>query len=167
MKEILKAIKNYKSLKVVISIILGLFILGITFQLGLFVGYHKASFARDWGEHYGRNFGMERPESFGGMMGGKLPMPHGASGKVLSVSLPTFIIEDRDGTEKTILITDKTIIKKGRDNASSTIIKAEDLLMIIGDPNTQGQIEAKLIRDMGIYGSSTPMGMMGNMMFRR
>lgn len=148
MKEKIKVLYAHKGLRLGLYIVGILFILGTVFQLGVLTGYHKASFARDWGDHYGRNFGMERPESFRGMMPGNLPMPHGAFGKVLSVTLPTLVVEDKDGTEKKITISNDTLIKSGPKNASSSVLKLNDIIMVIGDPNTQGQIEAKLIRIM-------------------
>ncbi len=148
MKEKIKVLYAHKGLRLGMYIIGGLFILGATFQLGVFTGYHKASFARDWGDHYGKNFGMEKPESFKGMMRGDLPMSHGAAGKVLTVTLPTFVIEDKDGTEKTVTVSTTTIIKSGMQYASSTLLTPNTFVVIIGEPNKNGQIEAKLIRVM-------------------
>lgn len=154
--EKIKGLYAQKPLRLGIYIIGTLFVLCATLQLGIFIGYHKASFARDWGDHYKKNFGLERPESFGGMMGGRLPTSYGASGKVLTLSLPSFIIEDNDGTEKTILITNKTLIKVGMQNASSSAIIGDSFVVVLGSPNTSGQIEAKLIRVMPIgFNSST------------
>ena len=176
--EKIKGIYAKKSLRFALYIIGTLFILSITLQFGIFIGYHKASFARDWGDHYKNNFGMERPESFRGMMGNTLPNAYGASGKVLSITLPTFVVEDTNGTEKTILITDTTIIKSRMQNSSSSVITSGSIVVVLGDPNSSGQIEAKLIRimpDSTTFTTSTStQGMMyggqqnrGNMMFKR
>lgn len=148
MKEKIKGIYANKGLRLGLYIIGGLFVLGTTFQLGVFTGYHKASFARDWGDNYRKNFGMERPESFKGMMRGGLPVGHGAAGKILAVTLPTFVIQDKDGMEKTITVSSATIIKSGMNNTSSTSITPNTFVVVIGEPNKDGQIEAKLIRIM-------------------
>ncbi len=160
----MKVLYAHKGLRLGLYIIGGLFVLGVTFQLGVFTGYHKASFARDWGDHYGKNFGMERPESFKGMMRGGLPMGHGAVGKVLTVTLPTFVIEDNDGTEKTIVVSNTTIVKSSTQNSTSTSITPNTSVVVIGQPNKSGQIEAKLIRIMPAgFGTSTSMQrMMGS-----
>ncbi len=164
MKEKIKVLYAHKGLRLWIYIIGGLFVLCVTFQLGVLTGYHKASYARDWGDHYGNNFGMERPESFRGMMRGGLPIGHGATGKVLTVTLPTFIIEDRDGTEKTIIVSSTTIIKSAMQITSSTSITPNALVVVIGQPNKDGQIEAKLIRLMPTsFGTSTNSMMRGMM----
>lgn len=174
--EKIKGLYAQKPLRLGLYVIATLFVLSVTLQLGIFIGYHKASFARDWGDHYKKNFGMERPESFRGMMGNTLPIAHGATGKVLSVSLPNFIVEDTNGTEKTIIITNETIIRSGTQNASSSIITPNSIVMVLGNPNTSGQIEAKLIRLMPLgFSTSTSVENQnygnqpgrGGMMFRR
>lgn len=178
LQENIKSLYAQKPIRLGLYILGTLFVLSATFQLGLFVGYHKASFARDWGDHYERNFGMRRPESIRGMMGNTLPGAYGASGKVLSVTLPTFVVEDINGTEKTIHISDTTLIRLAMQNASSSAITVDNIVIVLGEPNDAGQIEAKLIRVMPagfttgtstrgmMYGSTTPSGR-GWMMFRR
>lgn len=165
MKEKIKVLYANKSLRLGLYFVGALFVIGVIFQVGIFVGYHKANFAGNWGKNYERNFGIDRQDSFRGMMRGGLPTSHGSFGKVLSVGLPNFVIADRDGVEKNILITDKTIIRSGLENSSSTSIKADNSVIVLGDPNNQGQIEAKLIRILP-EGFATSTNMY-NMMFRR
>ena len=169
MKEKIKGLYAHKGMRISLYVIGGLFVLSAILQLGIFIGYHKATFARDWSDSYGRNFGMERPDSFRGMMRGGLPMPHGSVGKILTVTLPTFVIEDKDGTEKTIIVSDTTILREGPNTASSSTLHADDFVVILGEPNTEGQIEAKLIRIMPSNFSTTTQMMGGapSMMYRR
>ena len=148
MKEKIKNLYANKPLRLGIYIIGTLFVLSLAFESGTFVGYHKAGFSRDWGDRYERNFGMMRPDSIKGMMGGRFPTAHGATGKVLTVSLPTFTIEDNDGTEKVIVTSSSTIIKSGRDNVLPTAISTDNLVVVLGEPNADGEIDAKLIRVM-------------------
>lgn len=172
MKEKIKVLYANKGLRLSLYIIGGLFVLGITFQAGVFVGYHKANFARNWGDHYSKNFGMDRPDSFKGMMRGGLPMAHGSTGKVISVNFPVFVILDQDGTEKSVVVKDETLIKRGRDGVTKDVIKLDSMVVVLGEPNASGQIDAKLVRVMqGGFGTSTRMmdrgGMGGGMMFRK
>lgn len=146
MKKTLLLWNTNKALRVSIYTLSILFTLSLTFLLGLNVGYHKASFAHGWSEHYEKNLGLERPDSFGGMMRGRLPAPHGSLGTVLSINLPNIVIEDRDGTEKNILIASTTLIKRGMENASSSSIAINNTIIVLGNPNQEGQIEARLIR---------------------
>jgi hypothetical protein len=46
------------------------------------------------------------------------------------------------------LITDKTAIKKQNSDIKIIDIKVDDEVVIIGEPNDEGQIDAKLIRVM-------------------
>lgn len=121
------------------------------FQAGMIAGYRKASFGHDWGENYANNFGSPHKsirmggEKFGDF--GNLPNAHGAIGKIIKVDLPTIVVFDgKDQTEKIILINDKTEIRKMRDIVFADSFKVDDHVVVIGNPNSSGQIEAKLIR---------------------
>jgi hypothetical protein len=155
MKEIKESIKKmFESKKVLfIASILGvLIIISLIFQAGVYVGFQKASFGRDWGENYGRNFGMMRGDGrdlIGGMRNQKnFPNAYGAVGKILKIELPTIIVQDKDGTEKVVLIKDDTGIRLMKEDIKASILKIDDFIVVIGSPNTEGQIEAKLIRLM-------------------
>lgn len=175
MHEKIRGLYTQKGLRLGLYIVGGLFVFSIIFQLGVFVGYHKANYAHNFSDSYRKNFRGERGESFGGMMrGNNFPTAHGAFGTVLTTALPTFIIEDKDGLEKTILISSSTIIKNISGNASSSSITSNSIVMVLGDPTPQGQIEAKLIRIMpASFGTSTAGVYYGNqsgrngMMFRQ
>lgn len=151
MKEIKESIKKvFESKKVSgFLLILGiLVIVSFIFQAGVFVGFHKASFGCDWGENYGRNFGMMGGRGgFGGMMG-NFPNSHGATGKIIKIELPVIIVQDRDNTEKSVLINDDTKIINVRNDYNVSDLKLDENVVVIGSPNSQGQIEAKLIRIM-------------------
>ncbi len=150
MKKIYEDIKKVFESKVStkILIIIGLAIVAmLIFSAGIFVGFHKAGFGRDWGENYERNFGMRS----GGMMFGRdnFPNSHGAVGKILKIESPTIIVQDtKDNTEKIILIKDDTRIQKMMTNITANDLVVNDYIVVIGSPNSQGQIEAKLIRVM-------------------
>jgi hypothetical protein len=83
------------------------------------------------------NFGMMDPSN-----------SHGTIGKIVSMTLPQIIIADRDGTEKTIIIDIKTDIRSFRNSIKAEALKVGDFVTIIGEPNNQGQINARLIRIM-------------------
>lgn len=65
-----------------------------------------------------------------------------------SNGVAALIIKDRDGTEKIILVTDKTEIRKFRETVKLSDLKIDDYVVVIGEPNDAGQVEAKLIRIM-------------------
>jgi len=131
----------------ILALIGFLIILIITFEAGIFVGFHKASFASDWENNYGRNFGP--PEEMVGMMGGRdVPNPHGAVGIIVSVSLPTMVVAGPDEGEKTVTIGSTTLIRDGVRTASTSDLTIGASVVVIGEPNSAGQIEAQFIRLM-------------------
>jgi hypothetical protein len=154
MKNIREEVKKvFESKKFLfIAVILGILIItSVIFQAGVFVGFHKASFGRDWGENYERNFGMMRGLNFPprGMMDQEnFPNAHGAVGKIIKIETSSIIVADKDGTEKVILIKDDTNIRSVKTDIKIGDLKMDDFVVVIGSPNTQGQIEAKFIRVM-------------------
>ena len=135
--------------KILVGVLYGVgiaLVLALVFSAGISVGSHKASFGRAWGDNYERNFGM-----MSGRMGfgrDNLPNSNGAVGKIIKITLPTMIVQDRDNTEKAILIKNDTKIQKMRTEITVNDLTLNDFVTIIGSPNAQGQIEAKFIRVM-------------------
>ena len=141
-KELLQSAKFKKVLCRIAVIAVAL----IIFQVGVFVGYHKAAFSYRWGENYYRTFGGPGRHMLWGMPRGEFSEAHGVAGKVIKVDLPTIVVESEDKLEKMILIKDNTIVVRFRDTVKPTDIKPDDFVVIIGAPNDQAQIEARLIR---------------------
>jgi len=124
------------------------------FQAGIFVGYKKAAFSFRSGDNFYRTFGERDrgfPDPIRGGMGLNMMDPtnaHGTIGKIASIALPKIIIADRDGVEKTVLIDNKTDIRRFRDSIKPEELTAGDFVTVIGEPNDAGQIEARLLRIM-------------------
>ena len=140
--------KKFKSILYIIGILAVVF---VVFEMGMMAGFRKASFGREWGDNYERNFGFPAmgPQMMGGEFGGpgNFPNAHGAIGKIIKIELPNIIVQDeKDNTEKNVLTTDKTEIKIGRDTQVVSELKLDDHIVVIGSPNTSGQLEARLIR---------------------
>ena len=156
MKKIYEEIKNVFESKISFRILclIGFFVVALLiFVAGVTVGYHKASFGRAWGEHYYENFGLGgRHFGMGSTVMNKIgmmnyfPTGHGATGKIIRIEPPKFIMQDKDNTEKIIIIETDTEIREGRDNMTINDLATGDFVVIIGTPNELGQIEAKLIR---------------------
>lgn len=128
-----------------------LFVAFLIFQAGMVAGFKKASFGRDWGNNYAMNFGSPHKDirTKNNNMGdfGNLPNAHGAIGKIIKIELPTIIVLDpKDNTEKVVLINDQTEIRNMRETILSTDLKLDTHIIVVGSPNSSGQIEAKLIR---------------------
>ena len=118
----------------------------LIFSAGVDVGFHKASFGRAWGENYEHNFGFVPNRPIIGE--DNFPNANGAIGKIIKIELPTIIVQDKDNTEKVVLIKNDTQIQEMRAPITSSDLKIDNFVVIIGEPNTQGQIEAKFIRVM-------------------
>lgn len=146
-----KILKIFES-KILVGILYGVgIVIGIVliFSAGVSVGFRKASFGRAWGDNYERNFGMMPPGRMG-LERDSFPNAHGAIGKIIKIELPTLIVQDKENTEKVILIGDDTRIQKMRESLKINELKINDFVVIIGSPNDKGQIEAKFIRLMPI-----------------
>lgn len=150
--EFAKALESgalLKLLKVMGVVIIGLLI----FSLGTIVGFHKATFGRSWGENYKENFAIgHRAGPLGGIanlgMTDYFPNAHGAVGEIIKIESPNIIVQDRDNTEKVVYISDSTPIEKAGEKIKILDLKLDDFVVVIGNPNPQGIIEAKLIRIM-------------------
>ena len=143
-----------------LSLIVALFV----FQLGVFVGYHKAFSSYSGGDRFYRM--MQGPQ---GPQGPQIPQAmfddkddflpsHGVTGRVVSVSLPSFIVAAPNNLEKTVVVGDKTITRKFRDTVMSSDIHTNDFVIVLGEPDQSGNVDAKFIRIMpapSVIGAST------------
>jgi len=133
------------------GILIGIFIAIIAlviFQSGVAVGERKASFAHRFGDNFERNFRDPR----GGfmqqkMLGGEnMPGGHGAVGEIVGISLPLIVVAGPDNLEKTIVVESNTEIREFRDSITADKLKVGDFIIVLGAPNSEGQVGAKLIR---------------------
>jgi hypothetical protein len=123
-------------------------VLLFVFWAGMFVDSKKADFSFKWGENYHRNFAGPKQGFFNDFMGNDFVNAHGVFGQIIKIDLSELVIEDKDNTEKIVLVKDDTIIRRFRDDVKISDLKVNDYIVVIGDPNDSGQIEAKLIRVM-------------------
>lgn len=146
----LKNISRSKNFKTAIIFFGALIILLLTFKIGEFVGFRKANFSFKWGENYHRNFGGPRGGFFQGagrdLADKDYINSNGTYGAILKIDGNIILVSGADNAEKSIMVSDKTIIRNGRDNIKIADLKVDDWITIVGSPNDQGQIEAKLVR---------------------
>lgn len=148
-----------------------LLLLALVFWIGTAVGYRKAEFSYRFSDNYFQAFGGNRANLT--MMGlnrqDALVSGRGTVGKVLNASLPTILVSDRDGTEKSVLITNETVVRSARMDIASSSIKADDFVVVIGSPDATGRIIATFVRVMpsSLHASSSlPYGGPGMMRTR-
>jgi hypothetical protein len=133
----------------------------MVFRLGMFVGFRKAGFSYQWSDNYHRNFAGPRGGFGGDIMGNDFIEANGAFGRIIKIDGQTIAVKGKNEAEKLILISDKTIIKKFKDTVPAAELKTDDNIVVIGEPNEAGQIEANLIRIMPTPPSGRPMDAKG------
>jgi hypothetical protein len=122
------------------------------FQAGIFVGFHKASFLFNYNDNYYRNFGGQnnRP-GFGGSFGGRMMMDkggYGITGKIIKIDSDKIFVLGTDNIEKIITVSSTTKVFERRDEIKLSDLKIDQNIVTIGNPDSMGQINAKLIRIM-------------------
>ena len=132
---------------IIAGVCIMLFVLCI-FEAGVVVGYHEASFSSRWGQNYGRNFGgSEMMPGFPDMHG---PNSNGTMGKIISVSTvastTTIVVSDPQKPEEKIVINTDTIIRDHENTIPASSLSAGSYVVVLGAPDDQGEIQAKLIR---------------------
>jgi len=136
--------KTFKGILYGIAIVV---ILLLTFEAGVYMGYQKAMFSSHWAQNYQLNFFPHPDDHFPpilqdhGMMNS-----HGAFGDVVSINGSTIVVKGHDEAEKTVLIQPETMIEREFDKLKTTDLVVGQHVIIFGDPNDAGQIQAKLIR---------------------
>ena len=136
----IKDFTESKKFRVIIWVIVGFLAALFIFQAGIFVGFRRASFSFSAGDNYYRTFGAGPDGS------PDFPNSHGVSGKIIKISLPMILVASDDGVEKSILVGSSTPVRQFRQMLSPSDLKVDDTVIIIGSPNSNSQIEAKLIR---------------------
>jgi len=130
-----------------IAIILGLAVFIAVFSLGIFVGYHKARFSYDWSEQYDRNFGGPRRGIIGrSEPGPNFPEAHGIAGPIIKIDSNSLVIKGLKNIEMVVNVNSQTTIRNSNQNIKITDLKVGDNVVIIGEPNASGQIDASFIR---------------------
>ena len=140
--------KTFKGILIGIgAVIIFLFI----FRVGMTVGFKKADFSYKWGENYHQNFAGPKRGFFrelGGMGDRDFIGAHGIFGKVLKIEGSEMVISGQDNAEKIITVGADTVIEKFREKIKIDGMAVDDMVVVIGEPNNEGKIEAKLIRIM-------------------
>ena len=144
-KEMFKPTHLNKLLIILAATVVLVFI----FTAGVLVGHEKARFSGAWGENYYRNImgpgGRER-----GMMDFGRPEFNARSGfgQIIKIEGNNIIVKGPDNVEKIIVANNQTAIQKFNQSLKVSDLRVDEYIVVIGRPNSQGQVEAKLIRVM-------------------
>jgi hypothetical protein len=133
------------------KIIIGLgflIVILLIFKAGMIVGGKKADFSCRWHDNYQRNFAGPKDGFFRGFGDRDFMESNGIFGQILKIEGNNIAIKGKNDIEKVVLVTDQTVIKSFNQTIKIADLKVDDNIVVIGEPNSQGQIEAKLIRFM-------------------
>lgn len=128
----------------VIAIVAGLLIL----RLGMFIGHVQAALSLRAGDTYFRAIDGRDARNTLFFVSNDMPSAHGAVGRVLSVSLPTFVVASPDNVEKTVVVSSGTAVRRFRDAVPATDIRPNEFIVVLGNPDGAGRIQADLVRIM-------------------
>jgi len=137
-----------KTFKIILWSLGGLVAFLLIFKMGMSVGFRKANFSFRWGENYHQNFGGPRGGFLGNWSGKDFIDAHGVTGQIIKIDGNTLVIKGRGDAEKIVALDEKTVIERFRETLKPADLKVDDLIVVIGEPNEAGQIEAKLLRVM-------------------
>ncbi|MDD5738428.1 MAG: hypothetical protein PHY72_00660 [Candidatus Pacebacteria bacterium] len=137
--------------------LLGFLILVFVFKVGEIVGIKKADFSCRWSNNYHQNFGGPRQGFMQGFGDRDFIEANGVVGQIIQLGTSTISIKGRGDIEKIVVITASTTINSLNQTIQISDLKVDDMLVVIGQGNNQGQIEAKLIRVMPV----PPVGFLG------
>ncbi|MCX6793064.1 MAG: hypothetical protein NTY12_03480 [Candidatus Falkowbacteria bacterium] len=135
-----------KTFQVILYVTGALAILLFVFQAGLFIGFRKASFSFGWGENYHRNFGGPRQGFLPGVRGDDFINGHGVAGMIIKIDNKSIVMKDVAGIERIVNTNEQTDIKNGRDNVILKDLKADERIVVLGIPEQDGSVTARMIR---------------------
>ena len=135
-----------KLFKAIVLSIATVIILVFVFGLGVFIGTKKAEFSFRWAVQYHRNFGGPKGGFFNDIAGRQFTDANGVFGEIIKIDDKTLTIKGKDNVEKIVLVGDEATIVFQKKNIKLSELKVGDGVVIIGEPDDSGRIQAKLIR---------------------
>jgi len=132
-----------KAIAYLLAIFLGVVLI---FEAGVAVGYHRAQFSERWSAGFARD--SRDPGSFFAVFqhDPDEPNPHGTIGQVVSVHMPEVLVKGQSSPEQIVIVGPRTQVRLFRGNGTSTDIQSGQQVIVIGEPDDQGQIQASFIR---------------------
>jgi len=116
-------------------------VLLLVFFVGIYFGSKKAGLFPFWERRHVYQNGFI-PHRFG----------HGAVGTIDTIGENTFVVKDRSGALKTILVDEQTILRRDRTEIKFSDLKKDEQVIVIGEPEEQeGAIKAREIRVMAKF----------------
>lgn len=143
-KELIQKIELKHFKNIVLALVIFLVIL-LVFSAGVFVGIEKTKFSYGWSKNYYNNF-VDRPFGPPPVGDPKHFKAHGLTGQIIKINDKSLVIKNINNTETAISVPEMTIIRDENNALKFTDLKDGENIVIIGSPNSDGQIESKFIR---------------------
>jgi len=140
--------RGLDTFKIAFFVIVGLIFALCIFKLGMVVGEKKADFSRQWSDNYHLNFAGPEGGFFKDFGDKNFIEANGTFGQIIKVDGSTIVVKGQNDVEKTVIAGENVQIKRLNEDIKITDLKVSDYIVIIGEPNDSGQIEAKFIRIM-------------------
>lgn len=144
MKFNLEKIVSSKTFLRIVKATAAALVLLLVFACGILVGLEKARFSYELGDHYYHAFAG----SPGFFMDRNFLNAHGSSGNIIKIDGNTVTVENSEGVEKNIEIGNDSQIRMGHQEINPSDLKLNENIVVIGTPDSQGEIDARLIRVM-------------------
>ena len=143
----MNVLKDWFSQKDVRKILIGAGIVLLAlliFHAGISVGSHRRVSPRNdagWGFRAPGGFNIRMPRGY-------ISDGHGAVGAIESVASSSVSLKTRDGRMQTVLLTGATTVRNSAGYASSSPLSVGQQIVVLGTPDSDGNIVADLIRVM-------------------
>jgi len=136
--------KKHNFIKGLIIALLFVFV----FNLGISVGREMERFACNWTASYHKNFGGPQNGFIDAWKNQPPDMinSRGIFGKIIQINGDSLVVQSQDNKEVVVAVASDTVVTRLRDQLDKGALKLNDFLVVIGNPDTNGQITAKLIR---------------------
>jgi hypothetical protein len=131
-----------------IKVLAVLFVVLIIFATGMYAGYSKAEFVYNWRNNYTRSINdpLSPFAPFEHDMDDT--NPHGAIGTIVSTNFPSFIVKGPHQAEEIVVVGSSTMVRNMRAPTSTDILRPGEQVIVIGQPDQSGRIQATFVRVM-------------------
>ena len=70
--------------------------------------------------------------------------------EIISLNLPKIVISEPNKLERVVIVSSTTLVRRFQEEAKVSDLKTGDFVVVLGNPNDVGEIEAKLLRIMPV-----------------
>lgn len=125
-----------------------LFVALTVFGAGFLAGYHQGVFSYHWNMNYTRELDDPRSPFAPFVHDGDETNSHGAIGTVVSINLPEILVKGPYQAESIVTIGSSTVVRSMHALGTEQSIVPGVQVIVVGNPDDQGRIQASFIRIM-------------------